>query len=1043
MLRVLPLLAAALLAFAGFAHAQELRDVPVSGESLGGFVIPVEPVASNIHIDAVRGWAWTSDDTKRLQVEGDVRIRFGGYNFSAADAVVWINRIPSAQGVINQIAIYFPKADEPTRRAGLGASGSDLLVTGSTRGEVTLGVTLLDRAAPPSNPTLARGVSRLKAHLESIARGALLQPRAVVDSPPIPVEPPLVVGASPTPAPPPPVEQSTVRLPVDGAAIFRPKGSFSFSARSTVIETKDDCIVLAEGVMVDYSSPPGEAQLRELQLSADRAVIFLAEGAIDRLASGASTLDAQDVAGIYLEGDVVATDFQYTLRGRRIYYDCLAGRAIIMDAVLRTTMRNGLLAYARAAEMRQLAADEFTATQARVSTSEFFTPHLSIGVERLTITTDTSAANGGGGGGGAYFTGEHATLRAGNTPFMYWPYIAGSPEQVPIKYLNSGFQDYRGAIIKSEWDLLDLIGAERPEPLTEVKLIQEAFTKNAVGLGAEAHATLLGGGASLKAVGWYDFLNQEQTAAGGIVTPTDRFRGELQGDWRARLASDVTMDIELAYFTDQNYVSTFRWDDYLSRREYETSSYMNWQSGNSSVSLLAKFNPNPFLSNAYMIASRPYAVNKFPEVAYQRYGDSLFGDRFTWSQQYSANMMNLQVQSGDPSALGLSPLAFSDTGLLPADASISQAYENAGYDSLIRGRVYMRQELSMPLTLGPVRVAPFVHGQVTGYLANKFQNYATQNDDFRALIGGGTRLSAEFASNYNSVRSAFFDLNRLRHVVQPNAMLWYGWNSSSVLNLPVYDQDVEAVSGAAAAQVGITNRLQTMRGGPGNWRSVDWVVLDVGAVFDNQGDSLQPTASATDPFSLQYAQSPMPSFYAWRPEYSQWGDHIYASATMQCSDAVEIYGQGTYLTQSRGNSLNSFGLTDLGRGTIGASLQQSPDVRLYLEYRYVNTFDASGTYPADEFLQGGIGYQISKKYTMNLTPQWDLVQNNFRAVSLMLGRTFPDFNLSIGAAYNQIVDNTTFFAAIRIPGAGGGGLAVDPQSLAQGGSLIPGLAPQE
>ena len=1020
------------------ARAQELRDVPITGESLGGFVIPVEPVASDIVIEAVRGWAWDSDDTKRLQIEGDVRVRFGGYYFSAKDAVLWIDRIPSDQGLINQIAVYFAQAEEPTRRAGLGAAGKDLLVTGSTRGEITLSVTMLERTPAPPNPILSRGVARLKGHLESIARGALLKPRAEVDSPPVIVEPPLIVGESPTPTVAAPATAVTVRRSVDETQIFRPKGTFSFSAKATTIETKDDCIILSEGVMVDYVSPPGEGQVRELQLSADRAVVFLDTGALGRLGAGSGMLDAKDVLGVYLEGDVVATDFQYTLRGRRIYYDCRENRAMIMDAVLRTKMRIGLLAYARADEMRQLAADEFTAERARVSTSEFFTPHLSIGVERLTITSASEAT-----GGDSYFTGSHATLRAGNTPFLYWPYIAGSPNQVPVKYLNVGFQDYRGVVIKSEWDLFDLMGVEKPEPLSEVTLIQEAFTQNAAGLGLEAKANLLGGNGKLKAVGWYDFLNQEQTAAGGVVTPTDRFRGELQGDWNGKLASDVTMDLQLSYFSDENYISTFRWDDYLSRREFETSGYVNWQSGNSSLSLLTKFNPNPFLSNAYMIASRPYAVNKFPELAYQRYGDSLFGDRVTWTQQYSANLMNLQIQSGNPAALGIDALAFSDVPGFSSTQSIEQAYKNAGYDNLIRGRLYTRQELSMPMSLGPVKVSPFMHGQVAAYVGNKFTNYSTSSSDFRTLLGGGSRFSSEFASNYNSVRSAFLDLNRLRHIIQPTAMLWYGWNSTSVLNAPVYDQEVEAVSGAAAAQVGVTNKLQTMRGGPGNWRSVDWVVLDVGAVFDNQGNNLMPTSTASDPYSLQYAQSPMPSFYAWRPEYSQWGNHIYSSATMQCSDALSLYGQATYLLQSRGNSINSFGLTDLGRGTVGASVMQSPDVRLYLEYRYVNTFDASGTYPADEFLQGGIGYQISKKYAMNMTPQWDLVKNNFRAISVGLSRTFPDFNVSLGASFNQIVNNTTFFASIRIPGAGGAGLSANPQALAQGGSLIPGLQQQE
>lgn len=1027
---------ATIITVASVATAQELRDVPITGQSLGGFVIPVEPVASEIVIDAVKGWAWDSDDTKRLQVEGDVRIRFGGYYFSSDNAVIWINRIPSAQGVINQIAVYFDEAKEPTRRAGLGASGNNLLVTGSTRGDVTLSITLIEERLPPDNPILRAATIRVRDYLQSVARGALLQPRARVDAPEIPVEPPLTVGdpvkvalpAAPLPAP-------TVRKPVDDTRIFAPSGTISFSARSTTIESKENCVMLSDNVLLDYSGPPGENKVRELQLSADRAVIFLAPKASDNVNSDSGLLDAKDVTGIYLEGDVVATDFQYTLRGRRIYYDLERNQAVVMDAVMRTSTRVGLVAYARADEMRQLAADEFTAENARVSTSEFFTPHLSVGVQRLTISQQPESEDSG-----AYMTGTHATLRANGTPFFYWPYIAGSPNQVPIKTVNVGFQDYRGAEIDSEWDLYALMGIEKPAEVSQVTLLQEAFTKNAAGLGLHASANIFGGTGNVKVMGYYDFQNEEQTAAGGIVTSPDRFRGELQADWKGKLARDVTLNLQLSDFSDQNYVSTFRWDDYLQRREYESSGFLNWQDSNNSLSLLVKYNPNDFLSNAYMIASRPYAVNKFPELNYQRYGESLFGDRVTWTQNYSANMMNLKVNSGTPGTLGIDTQAFSMNPAFSTAQSIQGAYAGAGYDDSSRVRVYTRQELSVPLTMGIVKIAPFVHGQVTGYILNNFQDYSSNASDIRTLLGGGSRFSTEFTSRYNSVRSAFLDLNRLHHVVQPNAMLWYGWNSNSVLDMPVYDQEIEATSGAAVAQAGITNKLQTMRGGPGNWRSVDWVVLDVGAVVDNQGNSLQPTTTATDPFGLQYAQSPMPSFYSWRPEYSQWGDHIYASGSMQCSDALSLYGHGVYLLQDRGNSINSFGLNDLGRGTLGGRIQQSPDVSFFLEYRYVNTFDSSGQYPADEFVQAGMQYQLTKKYSLTISPQYDLVANNFRAATVGLTRTFPDFYLSVGASFNQIVNNTTFFASIRIPGAGGGGVAVDPS---QPGGGLPGFSQPE
>lgn len=101
----------------------------IDGASLGGFVLPTKPVDGGCTISATEVWRWKTDDTQRLYLEGDVRIGVGGYSFSATRATMWINRLPLAGTAATQVAIWFERADEPTRRAGLGASGRDLLVT--------------------------------------------------------------------------------------------------------------------------------------------------------------------------------------------------------------------------------------------------------------------------------------------------------------------------------------------------------------------------------------------------------------------------------------------------------------------------------------------------------------------------------------------------------------------------------------------------------------------------------------------------------------------------------------------------------------------------------------------------------------------------------------------------------------------------------------------------------------------------------------------------------------------------------------------------
>ena len=133
----------------------------IDGSTLGGFVLPTKPIASDCTLSATRVWKWKNDDTQRLYLDGDVRVSLGGYSFSARRATVWINRLPLESGAATQVAIWFERADEPTRRAGLGASGRDLLVTSSYLGDTTLTSVLSEDGAPDNRGFVATGEARL------------------------------------------------------------------------------------------------------------------------------------------------------------------------------------------------------------------------------------------------------------------------------------------------------------------------------------------------------------------------------------------------------------------------------------------------------------------------------------------------------------------------------------------------------------------------------------------------------------------------------------------------------------------------------------------------------------------------------------------------------------------------------------------------------------------------------------------------------------------------------------------------------------------
>ncbi len=988
------------------ARAQQV-DLVVNGESLAGFVLPVEPVDGGLVMSAERRWEWQVLDTKRLWLDGDVTIDLGEYAFSAPSAVVWINRIPSAGGLITQYAIYFPTASEPTRYAGVGAGGRELLVTGSTRGEISVTSVLSERGAPNGVSELSKGASRLQRHLRSIATGSpVLQQRPDVAVTPRPPEAPISVGA--------PIAESTDETTLPPISIkVANTGTVPIVAHNAVVtwfggsvqmDAATDTVTITGGVQVDATGMQTDDGPRELQLSAESGVIFLEKGTLAALkgTGAAASVGALDIAGIYLEGDVVATDYEYTVRCRHAYYDLVHNKAYAADAMLRTIDRKGQVLVARAAEMQQVAGRQWRVGESTISNSEFFVPHLSVGVSRATVTQTA--------GGDSFVIADNVTGRIGRVPFFWMPSVQGSLDKLPISGVQLGYGDPEGVTFGVTLNPFVLLGLERPK---EVDAEVDVGVQSEYGINADLRARGNAGGRwNADLFGVYDFLNSEQTANAGYVTSANEWRGMATADWVLQASTNSDTKLQLAVMSDPTFTSIFRPDDYQEHRAYETSAWTTSSSDNSIFDFGASIAANNWVDTMWQMASRPYTAESYPQMNYRRFGDRIFGSAVTWSSEYSGTMMSLNMQDTTSAEIGADPDAFSSSPGFSANQNIEDAYRAAGYDSNMRGRVATRQELALPLDVGDVRITPFATGQATGYFFDDFKDFSSQSDTMRALLAGGVRASTTFTAAYDSVRSRLLDLERLRHVVKPYAMAWYGYDSNDLTNYPIYDQEWEAWSGGAVGQVGLDQKFQTMRGGPGNWTSVDWVTVDAGAVVDDRGNDLVRPQDSPDPnFGLRNFQSPLPSFYAWRPEYSQWGDHFYGNGTWALGDALGLYGRVIWMLQDRDAEGD-----DLAQGTLGFRITQSPAVTWYTEYRYVNTFDETGLYPDDELLAGGMQYMVSDNYSIAMAGQYDFLAETFRSATGSLTRRFPDFAVTLNGGYDLITDAYSFGLSVSFGG---------------------------
>jgi hypothetical protein len=1006
--------------------------VTVTGDRLGGFVLPIQPITSDISVVAQQCWSWQVDDTTRVQLEGDVQIDVGGYAFTAAEAVLWINRLPSADGLVNQLAVYFPRVEEPTRRAGLGVTGEDVLIVGSALGTVKLSTTIINREPPEINTLLRRGEKRLARYLRGLLTAPLpslsMRPQAL-EAPP-PVLPTPVPGASPILRDS--EAEALARLPqqvelppeqVASIAIFQPSGMVSFTANQIEIDQTEDTIIADGRFLVDYDPMGSNDDFAPLQLSAGGGVIFLRKGSVAGMGAGDRQISISDVEGIYLEEEVIATDGRYDVHARAVYYDIRNDRALMLDALLRTYNRftGEKPMFARAKEMQQLSADEWVAEKAKISTSSFMVPQLAIGLDRVTITrrpADTQALRSGGPGGQGervtYIEGEDLTIEASGIPFFYWPGFSGEADALPFKSLRLGYDDEYGLGIETTWNLFSLLGIEPPVDGLEADLLVDGFTKRGPGLGLEFKAEGKDYRGDFKAYGLYDTGGTDRTSAGVSVEIEESFRGEVEGSYSMALSNNLTFRAELAWMSDPTWSSAWRIEDFDSRLEYMTGASLDYRSKNTELTLSTNYSLMPFISNNYMMASRPYYVDKAPELAYRRYADSLFGDSVSWTSEYSAALMRIKVTDGTPNELGVPSAAFATTN--PDESIHDLYYGKAGYNSDFVTRFDTRQEVSLPLDYGATNVVPYVSGRATGYLNQKFETYNPDAKNLRFFGSAGMKTNTTLIQSWNNVRNSTFDLDRLRQVIRPYAHAWVGVDSLNDGGLPVYDQEVEAISGGSAIRAGVRQIFQTKRGGGGRRRSVDWIDLDMGAQL-NDGADVFTLADARTPWT--YAQSPNPTWVDWRPELSQWGSHLYGNLNWTLSDTFSVGGSAKYLVDTlTGVEILGDGsqvlqeYDGLMTGSLGFQVEHSPAVSTYLEYRYIQAGQT-------ELLQGGIAYKLGRRYLIGCTPQYDLLANKMRAISGTVTRTFNDFDLQFEAGYDVIRDSPSVSLRFGLPAGGG------------------------
>jgi hypothetical protein len=816
---------------------------------------------------------------------------------------------------------------------------------------------------------------------------------------------------------PQPVATSLPANVQPGQNIFAPSGILTLLARDiSVVKTDgENAVVASNGIAVQYNDTDSG---RMVQLTAQRAVIFLEPGDLQ----DAARLSVKDVRGMFLEGDVTASDGKYTLRGPQIYYDLRANRAVMLDAVFWTyDERRQLPLYVRAKSIQQTAADQFVAESAILTNTALLDPELSIGASSVTITrtnvpapqspldvqatgrgttTDGSGTTGLAGAAAgteaptqsaALIDARNITLRAAGVPVFWWPAYSGDPALTPIKDLRVENRSGSGAAVKATLNAYSLLGLSKPKDIGGDLLLDYYFERGP-GVGTRWTWNQPGSKGSIFAYMVPIDSGTDLLKPGTEIERDDEFRGLIVGEERWRLDDKWQLFAEGSYISDETFIDAFFEDQGETRREFTNRLRADRTENNTALSIEAKGNFNDFLANEYLLQSQGYAVNKLPEGVYSRQADDVLSETnpglLSYWSEYRAGALQLSLDEIRPNQRGFTTSDLSNRafGLDPTQ-SYSDRLRAQGLSEETIFRADTRQELTLNAKAGAVNIQPFVVGRITAYDTG-FELYSPQDDDSTRLWGAaGVRASTTFQRVYDGVDSNIFDVHRLRHIVEPNITIWHAGTSVESAALPVYDESVEALADGTIMKFGATQTFQTQRGGPGRWHTTDFFVLSTDFVVSS-GDTDQRT--------------PIGRFFDYRPEYANPGNYFVGDAVMRLTDATAIAAGTVY----------DFDQSEQAMSNAGIIVQHAANFSTSAEVRYINALEST-------YINLGAAYDLTTKYALNVNAAYDVDISGFQSTNFEIRRKFASVILGVSVDYNDITGETGFGFVIRPYGATG------------------------
>lgn len=711
-----------------------------------------------------------------------------------------------------------------------------------------------------------------------------------------------------------------------------PAGETAFKIEWGIEKDNEEKIGIATGRFYIWQKQDETDEILEFQ--ADNAVIFYADQEPNSVRNEDQTQDlmaGRFIKAIYISGNVTMTEGRRTIQADEIFYDFERKKALAINALMRNFDTNQEIPiYVRAARLRQLSENKFAADDITLTTSEFYEPQISLNASSVIITDTTATDQQQGDVPRESWDAEMRDVRLKyyDNTFFYWPKMRANLERpdLPIKSAQAGYDSTWGTSIETQWYLSRLLGLQEPEG-TDTTLALDYYSKRGVGVGIESDYT--GDKNFGRFLGYIiddhgeDKLGRNRTRRD--LEPPRELRGRLRWQHRQFLPYNWQLTTEISYASDENFIESFYRNEFNVGKEQETLVHLKRIENNWGLSLLGNVRINDFVNK----------LEELPTAEFHWTGQSFWDDRLTFYSDTQVSRFRQRY----------------------TESTLTHPREN------IYSLATTRNEIDMPLSYDKIKIVPYVAGTVA--YEDEFGFYqdldgSTDNNVDEVWYGeSGVRISpAPYWKVFPEVKSKVWDINQLRHVIEPH------------LTAVQYTQADSVIEQRDTVNFGISQRLQTKRGVGENQQTVDWMRLDMDVTWVNDSGSAK-----SGPDRFLWNKPFIPIINTYRPprggtlQLDRRGSATFGPRRNNfTADYSWLLGDTTALLSDMYYDMQSGVVQQFD---IGFTHMRWPNLSYYIGSRYLKRFNNGFGEKGSNMFNFAITYVLDPRYTMVFSQQVD------------------------------------------------------------------------